>query len=187
MTVLRKDLLQGSAIAVAAGVPSAVCDALLSAGARLQQFDERLGEAELEDWARVRAPLRAVVFDARRAFGRGGQEPLRAALEQAWASVRGLANGALISSPDSAKVVLVGPPPGAGRHAGAARSALENLARTLSVEWARFAVSTTAVMPGEHSTDEQLGELVSFLASAAGDYFSGCLLELGTVPIADAL
>jgi hypothetical protein len=185
MTVLRADLLRGTAIAVTAGVPADVREAMLGAGARLEEFDERLGEAEAEEWARSRAPLHGLVFDARWAFGRGGEEALAAALERAWTSIRALANGALIPSPESTKIVLLGPPPGAGRYAEAARSGLENLARTLSVEWARFAVRTTAVMPGDQTTDQELGELLCFMASPAGDYFSGCLLELGTVPLAE--
>ncbi len=183
MTVLRPDLLQGSVIALAGGVRDAVCAALTGAGAEVEQFDARLGEAEGEDWARARTPLHGLVFDARGAFGPGGADSLRVTLEQAWGSIRALANGALIHSPQSTKIVLLAPPPGAGPHREAARAALENLARTLSVEWARYGVRTTAVMPGEQTTDEQLGELACFLTSPAGDYFSGCRLELGTVPL----
>ncbi len=183
MTVLRPDLLQGSVIAIAGGVPDAVRDRLICAGAAVEQFDERLGEVDAEDWARARAPLHALVFDARGAFGTGGAESLRILLERAWGSVRALGNGVLIHSPESTRIVLLAPPAGAGRHGEAARSALENLARTLSVEWARYGVRTTAVMPGEQTTDEQLAELVCFLTSRAGDYFSGCRLELGTLPL----
>jgi citronellol/citronellal dehydrogenase len=71
--------------------------------------------------------------------------------------------------------VLVAP----GPEAGPLRAALENLARTLSVEWARFDVRTTAILPGAETTDEELGTLVAYLASPAGDYYSGCALALG--------
>jgi NAD(P)-dependent dehydrogenase (short-subunit alcohol dehydrogenase family) len=78
-------------------------------------------------------------------------------------------------------VVLIAPRPDAGPFAAAARAALENLARTLSVEWARHGVGTVAITPGDGATDDELGELVCFLVSPAGEYFSGCVFELGAV------
>ncbi len=185
MTVLRPDLLVGTTVALAGGVPVAVRDALLEAGATVEQLDGDLDEEQAEEWARARAPLQALIFDSRRVFGTGGADALRLTLEQAWASTRAVANGAFIPAREGAKIVLVAPPPGAGDHVEAARSALENLARTLSVEWARYAVTVAAVMPGERTGDPELAELVSFLASAAGSYFSGCRLALGTVPLCD--
>ena len=67
-------------------------------------------------------------------------------------------------------------------HTGAARAAVENMMRTLSVEWARFAVTVVAICPGSRTTDEELAELVCFLLSPAGGYFSGCRFDLGAVP-----
>ena len=185
MTALRPDLLAGTAIAAAGGVPATVRDALTSAGARVEELEFGLDEDQAADWARTVAPLQVLVFDARRAFGAGGAEALRVTLERAWGSTRALANGAFIPAEQGAKIVLVAPAAGAGDHVEAARSALENLARTLSVEWARYGVTVTAVMPGERTSDEQLAELVGFLASPAGSYFSGCRLDLGIVPLPD--
>ena len=182
MTVLRPDLLRGTAIALAGRVPAAIRDALEDAGATVEELDDGLDDEQAQEWAHARAPLQTVVCDSRRLFANGGADGLRVALEQAWASTRALANGALIPS-QTGKIVLVGPPPGAGDHAEAARRALENLARTLSVEWARYAVTVTAVMPGERTADGELAELIGFLASPAGSYFSGCRLDLGTVPL----
>ena len=54
------------------------------------------------------------------------------------------------------------------------KTALENAARTLSVEWARFGVRITAVRPREGASADERAELVAFLASPAGDYFTGC-------------
>jgi NAD(P)-dependent dehydrogenase (short-subunit alcohol dehydrogenase family) len=181
MTVLRQDLLQGKRVAVSRGVPAGILDALRSLGAGVEPLDAQLDESEAEAWARARAPLHALVFDARATFGQGGAELLAASLERCWNSVRAVARGALIGPVETSKIVLLAPAPGAGPHAGAARSALENLARTLSVEWARYGVRTTAVLPGDHASDEQLGQLVCFLVSPGGDYFSGCRLELGAV------
>jgi NAD(P)-dependent dehydrogenase (short-subunit alcohol dehydrogenase family) len=184
MTVLRPDLLRGTAIALAGGVPAPVRDALGEAGATVEELEDGLDEEQAEEWARARAPLHAFVFDSRRPFANGGSDALRVALEQGWASTRALANGAFIPA-RAGKIVLVAPPPGAGDHVEAARSALENLARTVSVEWARYAVTVTAVMPGERTADSELAELIGFLASPAGSYFSGCRLDLGTVPLRD--
>jgi hypothetical protein len=75
--------------------------------------------------------------------------------------------------------VFIAPPPAAGEHAEATRAALENLARTTSIEWARYAIRTTTIAPGDASTPEEVGGLVAFLASKAGDYYSGCRFSLG--------
>jgi NAD(P)-dependent dehydrogenase (short-subunit alcohol dehydrogenase family) len=181
MTFLRPDLLAGTAVALAGGVSVAIRDALVGAGATVDELDSGLDETQAEDWARGRIPLDALVLDSRPAFGPGGAEALRLTLEQAWTATRALANGALIPAERPGRIILVAP--SAGDHVGAARSALENLARTLSVEWARYALTVTAVMPGALTTDGELAELVVFLASSAGGYFSGCRLDLGIVPV----
>ena len=92
--------------------------------------------------------------------------------------MRALATAALIPA-GAGKVVLIGPRPDAGPFAAAARAALENLARTLSVEWARYGVGAVAIAPGAQTTDDDLAELVCFLVSPAGEYFTGCVFELG--------
>ncbi|MBV8956986.1 MAG: hypothetical protein JO179_22805 [Solirubrobacterales bacterium] len=75
--------------------------------------------------------------------------------------------------------MLIAPRAGAGDHADAARDGLENLARTLSVEWARFGITTTAIVPAAAAREQDVALLVAFLLSPAGDYFSGCRLEIG--------
>ena len=59
------------------------------------------------------------------------------------------------------------------------QAALENLARTLSIEWARYGITPTAILPGAATTDDEVAELIAFLASPAGDYYSGCAFSLG--------
>jgi NAD(P)-dependent dehydrogenase (short-subunit alcohol dehydrogenase family) len=185
MTVLRAELLAGRAIALAGGVCDGVSDALGGLGARVEVVpgEDRLtgDEQRLGEWARAHAPLDALVYDAGSAFADGGAAALVGAIEAGWVAIRELANGALIPADAPGKVLLIGPPPKAGEFAEAARAALENLARTLSVEWARYGVTAAMVAPGDATTDEQLAELVCFLVSPAGEYLSGCRLELGAV------
>lgn len=163
MTVLRDQLLAGRAVAVRGSVKSSVRDALTELGASTQ-----------DDRAEV------LVYDAADAFAAGGREGLRAAVDGAWDAILEVAGEWATADTGAAatrKIMLIAPRPDAGQFVAAAVGSLENLARTLSVEWARFAVSTTVVVPADD--DELVAELVCFLASAAGDYFSGCRFDLG--------
>jgi NAD(P)-dependent dehydrogenase (short-subunit alcohol dehydrogenase family) len=174
MSVLRSNLLAGRRIAVSGTAGQTLTDALLDLGAEVEFLavdeipaeDERVGE-----WARARTPLTALVHSA----------GLDAALEEAWAAVREVATGALIEADAPGKLVLVAPRPDAGPRAAAVRAGLENLARTLSVEWARYSLTAVAIAPGVRTSDEQLAQVVCFVASEGGGYLSGCRLELGAV------
>jgi hypothetical protein len=180
VSVLRDRLLDGRAIALAGGTQDGLRLALQSLGARVEVVPALGGDEDrVGEWARGVAPLHAVVHDARPAFGSGGEAALSESLEHAWVAVREVAVGALIPEEGPGKVVVIGPPPDAGPHADAARAGLENLARTLSIEWARFEVTTVMLAPGPGTAEEGLAELVCFLVSEAGEYFSGCRMELG--------
>jgi NAD(P)-dependent dehydrogenase (short-subunit alcohol dehydrogenase family) len=124
----------------------------------------------------------AGLFASTLAHGETARHALRDCLDGAWNATRAVANGAFLSEGrDSAaggRIVNVAPPPDAGEHAGAARAGLENLARTLSVEWARHRIVTTTIAPGPATSGDQVAALVAFLASPAGSYYSGCRLEL---------
>jgi citronellol/citronellal dehydrogenase len=89
-------------------------------------------------------------------------------------------------------------------HSGAARAAVENMMRTLSIEWARFGIKLCAVAPGQFGTEtfrtkypkvvtenversipagrvgepEEMAWLIAYLASPAGDFFSGAVLTI---------
>jgi citronellol/citronellal dehydrogenase len=89
-------------------------------------------------------------------------------------------------------------------HTGAARAAVENMMRTLSVEWARFQVKLVAIAVGQFDTEtlrtkypkavvenvantvplgrlgteDEMAWLIAYLASPAGDFFSGCVLTI---------
>ena len=116
-----------------------------------------------------------LVWDGAAAFGAGGVEGVRAALDDGWDAIRG-------SLRDDQLIVLLAPPPG-DAHAEAARAGLENMARTLSIEWARRGIRPVAITPGAATPAEEVAELVAYLASPAGAYFSGCRFELGLLTV----
>jgi NAD(P)-dependent dehydrogenase (short-subunit alcohol dehydrogenase family) len=181
MGALREDLLQGRAVAVAPGTADAVSAALAALGARIEPVRLPVDQAEEQvgEWARARAPLDVLIYDAAPAFGAGGPDAVTRTLEDAWAVIREVALGSLIESSGPGRIVMIGPRAGAGDYAQAVRSALENLARTLSVEWARYAVTVVMVAPGESALGEELAEVVCFLCSRGAEYLSGCRLDLG--------
>jgi NAD(P)-dependent dehydrogenase (short-subunit alcohol dehydrogenase family) len=89
-------------------------------------------------------------------------------------------------------------------HTGAARAAVENMMRTLSVEWARFGIRLVAVAIGQFDTEtlrtkypkaivdnvaatvplgrlgteDEMAWLMAYLASPAGDFLSGCVITV---------
>jgi len=89
-------------------------------------------------------------------------------------------------------------------HSGAARAAVENMMRTLAIEWARFGITTCSLAAGQFATEtlltkyppqvvenlarsipvgrtgrpEEIAWLVAYLASPAGDFYSGTTITL---------
>jgi citronellol/citronellal dehydrogenase len=89
-------------------------------------------------------------------------------------------------------------------HSGAARAAVENMMRTLSIEWARFNIKLCAVAAGQFDTEvlrtkypkevaenvvrtvplqrlgtpQEVAWLIAYLASPAGDFHSGCVITI---------
>ena len=165
--IFRDRLLDGRRVALDVGSDSPIVAALTRLGASAEFVDdEPPGQA-----------VQALVHDARPAFGAGGEAALQQSIERTWIVAHRVATAALIGT--GGRLLLIAPSTSAGAYADAARAALENLARTLSVEWARFGISSTALWPGVETTDEQLAELACFLVSDAGGYFSGCRFEFG--------
>jgi NAD(P)-dependent dehydrogenase (short-subunit alcohol dehydrogenase family) len=147
--------------------------------------------------------------DDRDAVAAGARRGLRACLDASWIVTRAVAAGAFLPNGQGGRIVYLAPS-AVGEYADAARAGLENLARTLSIEWARHAITTVAIAPpggargaarGEVAVDERHGGetprgavaageaaagagagevamLTAYLASPAGAYFSGCLLDL---------
>jgi NAD(P)-dependent dehydrogenase (short-subunit alcohol dehydrogenase family) len=183
----RDDLLAGRRLAIAGGAAMAVHEQMHALGAWVESIGD---ETMLEDepaaaaWFARRAPLDGLVVCAGESFGPGGAERMRGSLELAWRCARAAATGALIPTGRPARLLFVAPAPDAGPYAEAARAALENLARTLSVEWARFSITSVALAPGPATTDAELAALSCFLVSPAGGYFSGCRFDLGAVAVA---
>ena len=184
LQLLRPGLLEGRSVVTAEPVRPAVAQGLTALGAATVPFDaDPADEAAAEAAAAGLGPATALVADAAARFAAtpaGADElaPLRAAADGTWVAVRAVANAVWIGPQAPGRVVLLAPAPGAGPHAPAARAALENMARTLSIEWSRHAITTVAITPGDATTDAQLAALVAYLVSPAGDYFSGCRLDL---------
>jgi citronellol/citronellal dehydrogenase len=192
LDVLRPGVLDGLRVCIAGG------------GAPLRARAAQLGatvlalEADLDDEDAVAAAVAGLgridvlVVDAATPFAAagGGMAALRTAVDGSWNAVRATVNAgwtpAAAQGEDAAggKVVLVAPRVDAGVHATAVGAALENAARTLSIEWARLGVRTTAIVPGAAARDADLAELVAFLASPGGDYFTGCVFTPGVAPAA---
>jgi citronellol/citronellal dehydrogenase len=89
-------------------------------------------------------------------------------------------------------------------HSGAARAAVENMMRTLSIEWARFGIRLCALAAGQFDTEtlrtkypkevvaavpqtvplqrmgteEEWAWMIAYLASPAGDFFSGTTITM---------
>ena len=180
--LLRDEVLKGSRVALAGGAEAigAACEAL---GARVATLEADLRDEEATLAAAERLGAVATLVCDAGALLRGGGEGLdglAACVDGTWSALRAVAVAALIPA-GFGKAVIVAPAPGDGEHATAARAALDNLARTTSIEWARHGVRVVAVLPGDGTPEHAIADLVAFLASPAGDYFSGCSVELGAV------
>lgn len=179
----RDGLLQARTLLLAPGsgiFARAVAELARGLGARVEAIDvadlldESATSQAVAGAARRAGGLSTVVVDAAALFADG----LRAALDGAWILARASANGSMIEAAEGGKIVLIAPAAGAGEHAEAARAGLENLARTLSIEWARHQIRTTAIAPGAETSADDVASLVAYLASPGGDYFSGCRFSL---------
>jgi NAD(P)-dependent dehydrogenase (short-subunit alcohol dehydrogenase family) len=112
----------------------------------------------------------------------GARDSLRACLDLAWNVTHTVVNTAFLPGEHGGRIVYLAPPADAGEHAHAVCAGLENLARTLSIEWARHGITTVAIAPGAGMSDE-VAALTAYLASPAGAYFSGCVLDLRGVEL----
>ena len=139
---------------------------------------------------------------------KGFRTVIRLNVEGTWLMTHTVATRAMIPDSRGGKIVNVTLSPHHGlpgmAHSSAARAAVENLTRVLSIEWARFGIRLTAVAPGPMATEtmmtkypkavvegvagtvplqrmgteEEFAWLVAYLASPAGDYHSGAILTV---------
>jgi NAD(P)-dependent dehydrogenase (short-subunit alcohol dehydrogenase family) len=192
--LLRDGLLTGAAVVVAGAEDSradsaggAVAESAAALGAQVSTLalaggEEAAAEAEsrLAEIVSARGPTPlppAIVIDTGGCFDAGGgREALVGSLAASWNAARA-AGLAFISAEGGGRIVAIGPAAGS-EHALAAVASLENLARTLSIEWARYGITTVAVAPAAATSREELAVLACWLLSPAGAYFSGCLLDL---------
>jgi citronellol/citronellal dehydrogenase len=139
---------------------------------------------------------------------KGFRTVIRLNVEGTWLMTHSVATRAMIPEARGGKIVNVTLSPHHGlpgmAHSSAARAAVENLTRVLSIEWARFGIRLTALAAGPFATEtlrtkypkpvvegvagtvplgrlgteEEFAWLVAYLASPAGDYVSGAVLTI---------
>src|SRR3954469_5533969 len=143
---------------------------------------------------------------------KGFRTVMRLNVEGTWLMSHAVATRAMMSGPDGVprggKIVNVTLSPHHGlpgmAHSSAARAAVENLTRVLSIEWARFGIKLTALAAGHFGTEtlrtkypkqvvegvagtvplgrlgteEEFAWLVAYVASPGGDYLSGAILTI---------
>jgi citronellol/citronellal dehydrogenase len=143
---------------------------------------------------------------------KGFRTVLRLNVEGTWLMTHAVATKAMMGGRAGAarggKIVNVTLSPHHGlpgmAHSSAARAAVENLTRVLSIEWARFGIRLTALAAGHFATEtlrtkypkqvvegvagtvplgrlgteEEFAWLVAYVASPAGDYLSGAILTI---------
>lgn len=143
---------------------------------------------------------------------KGFRTVMRLNVEGTWLMTHAVATRAMMGRPGEdprgGKIVNVTLSPHHGlpgmAHSSAARAAVENLTRVLSIEWARFGIRLTALAAGHFATDtlmtkypkqvvdgvagtvplgrlgteEEFAWLVAYLATPAGDYLSGTVLTI---------
>ena len=168
--ILRAGLLDGVRVLVAA--PGATPDFAPHVATRTSALGSTVERAEVDPAGdEVEAPdgVDVLVWDASAAVS------ALAAIDGAWLAVRPVATRAMTGG---GLIVLLASRPGEAQ-AEATRAGLEAMARTLSIEWARFAIRPVAILPGADTPPSEVAELVAYLASPAGAYFSGCRFALG--------
>ncbi|NLT07799.1 MAG: SDR family oxidoreductase [Solirubrobacterales bacterium] len=138
---------------------------------------------------------------------KGFRTVIRLNVEGTWLMTHAVATRAMIPA-GGGKVVNVTISPHNGlpgmAHSSAARAAVENLTRVLSIEWSRFGIKLNAIAAGQFATEtlmtkypkaivdnvartipagrlgseEEFAWAVAYLASPAGDFYSGAILTM---------
>ncbi len=142
---------------------------------------------------------------------KGFRTVIRLNVEGTWLMSHAVATAAMMGRPGrepGGKIVNVTLSPHNGlpgmAHSAAARAAVENLTRTLSIEWARYGIRINAIAPGQIATEtlltkypqpfvdaiagtiplgrlgtaQEVAWLIAYLASPAGDFTSGSVITV---------
>jgi citronellol/citronellal dehydrogenase len=139
---------------------------------------------------------------------KGFRTVIRLNVEGTWLMTHAVATRAMMPDARGGKIVNVTLSPHHGlpgmAHSSAARAAVENLTRVLSIEWARFGIRLVALAAGQFATEtlrtkypkpvvegvagtvplgrlgteEEFAWLVAYLASPAGDFVSGSVVTI---------
>lgn len=183
-------------VALGGGFASAIADGCTALGAKVvachiphdssPELQEQQVERILDSAMERLGTIELLVVDGEgllaAALAQGEErEALVSCLDQAWSVTRALAARAFIATESHGRIVYVAPASGPSAAEGpreVARAAFENLSRTLSIEWARYGINPLTIAPGESTSPQEVASLVAYLASPAGAYFSGCLLDL---------
>jgi citronellol/citronellal dehydrogenase len=138
---------------------------------------------------------------------KGFRTVMKLNVEGTWLMTHAVATKAMIPG-GGGKIISVTLSPHHGlpgmAHSSAARAAVENLMRVLSIEWSRFGIKLNAIAAGQFATEtlltkypqpivdalastipigrlgdpEEIAWLITLLASPAGDFFSGSVLTV---------
>jgi len=138
---------------------------------------------------------------------KGFRTVIRLNLEGTWLMTSIVAAKAMIPA-GRGKIVSITISPHHGQpgiaHSAAARAGVENLTRSLSIEWARYGITLNAIAAGQFETEvlrtkyppeiaatmassiplghlgrqEDIAWMVAYLASTAGDFISGSVLTI---------
>lgn len=143
---------------------------------------------------------------------KGFRSVVRLNLEGTWLVTHAVATKAMIrdggAKAPGGKIINITLSPHTGMvgmaHSSAARAAVENLTKVLSIEWSRYGIRLNAIAAGQFATDafmskypeqiveaaaglvplqrlgrpEEVAWLVAYLASPAGDFVSGSVLTV---------
>jgi citronellol/citronellal dehydrogenase len=139
---------------------------------------------------------------------KGFRTVIRLNVEGTWLMTHAVATKAMIPSGAGGKIVNVTISPHNGlpgmAHSSAARAAVENLTRVLSIEWSRFGIKLNSLAAGQFGTEtlrtkypqavvdhleqtipagrlgteDEFAWAIAYLASPAGDFYSGSILTM---------
>lgn len=203
----RQDpLLQTASLDPRAAIHTHVCDI------REEDQVERLVDAILHTHGRIDLLVNNAggqfLAPAESITPKGFRTVIRLNVEGTWLVTHAVATKAMIPSGRGGRIVSVTLSPHNGMpgmaHSGAARAAVENLMRTLSVEWARFDIGLVAVAAGQFATqtlltkypqaivervaetipaarlgtEREFASLVAYLCSPAAQFLSGTVITI---------